>query len=351
MPSGDNATEDGRRDFESELLRMVDGLENHPSVIVWVLFNEGWGQYDTKPLAAMLRERDPSRLVDNASGWTDMRVGDLVDMHDYPGPDSPAPEPLRAAALGEFGGLGLSVTNHLWANRSWGYIMLRDSAELASRYTQALKQVGRLRRMRGLSAVVYTQTADVETECNGFQTYDRAVAKIDPEILLAANRGGAFSGPEKVVLANGLFGRASWNYTTEKPGEDWFEPGFDASSWKAGLGGFGSTGTPGIVANTTWSTADIWLRREFTMASEDRSGIKLHVFHDEDAEIYLNGVLASRLTGFITDYDEIEISSLALASLHAGTNTIAVHCSQTTGGQGIDVGLIRPTVATETSVK
>ena len=87
------------------------------------------------------------------------------------------------------------------------------------------------------------------------------------------------------------------------------------------------------------------------MASEDRSGIKLHVFHDEDAEIYLNGVLASRLTGFITDYDEIEISSLALASLHAGTNTIAVHCSQTTGGQGIDVGLIRPTVATETSVK
>ncbi len=76
MPSGDNATDEGRRGFENELLRMVGGLENHPSIAVWVLFNEGWGQYDTKPLAALLRERDPSRLVDNASGWTDMRVGD-----------------------------------------------------------------------------------------------------------------------------------------------------------------------------------------------------------------------------------------------------------------------------------
>ena len=81
MPSGNNATMDGRRDFEKELLRMVDGLENHPSIIVWVLFNEGWGQYDTKPLADWLKELDPSRLVDDASGWTDMRAGDLIDMH------------------------------------------------------------------------------------------------------------------------------------------------------------------------------------------------------------------------------------------------------------------------------
>src|SRR6266478_2418752 len=103
MPSGDNASVDGRRNFESELRRMVEDLENHPSIIVWVLFNEGWGQYETERLTQWLKKMDPSRLVDNASGWTDMRVGDLVDVHSYPGPDSRPPESSRAAVLGEFG--------------------------------------------------------------------------------------------------------------------------------------------------------------------------------------------------------------------------------------------------------
>src|SRR5580704_11368522 len=162
MPSGNNATPDGRRNFETELVRMVDGLENHPSIIVWVLFNEGWGQYDTKPLVEMLKERDPSRLVDNASGWTDMRVGDLVDMHNYPGPDSPTPESHRAAVLGEFGGFGVKMTNHVWSGRNWGYRMLPDERALAARYAESLKQVWKLHDLRGLSAAVYTQTADVE---------------------------------------------------------------------------------------------------------------------------------------------------------------------------------------------
>jgi hypothetical protein len=342
MPSGNNATPDGRRNFETELVRMVDGLENHPSIIVWVLFNEGWGQYDTKPLVEMLKERDPSRLVDNASGWTDMRVGDLVDMHNYPGPDSPTPESHRAAVLGEFGGFGVKTTNHLWAGGNWAYRMLTNETELAARYAESLKQVWKLHDLRGLSAAVYTQTADVETECNGLQTYDRAVAKIPPEVLLAANRSGALGVPQKIILADGLFGRATWKYTVENPTDDWFQPAYDASSWKDGVGGFGTTGTPGIFLNAIWSSSDIWLRREFTLKAEDLAGIKLHVFHDEDAEIYLNGALALRLTGFITDYDEFDISPLALTALHPGQNTIAVHCHQTTGGQGIDVGIVVP---------
>src|ERR1035438_2871106 len=89
MPSGNNATVDGQRDFENELLRMVEGLENHPSVVVWVLFNEGWGQYATESLTDWLKKLDPSRLVDDASGWTDLRTGDLIDMHSYPGPEAP----------------------------------------------------------------------------------------------------------------------------------------------------------------------------------------------------------------------------------------------------------------------
>ena len=208
IPSGNNATADGRRDFENELFRMVDVLENHPAIVTWVLFNEGWGQYDTKPLAERLRQRDPSRLVDNASGWTDMRVGDLIDMHDYPGPDSPSPEPRRAAVLGEFGGFGLSVSGHSWSSNCWGYKMLPDARELTDRYAQAMRHVKQLRELRGLSAAVYTQNTDVETECNGLQTYDRAVSKIAPELLLAANRSGLSETPEKIVLADGLFGRA-----------------------------------------------------------------------------------------------------------------------------------------------
>ncbi|HEX5222047.1 MAG TPA: glycoside hydrolase family 2 TIM barrel-domain containing protein, partial [Verrucomicrobiae bacterium] len=220
MPSGNNATVTSRRDFEAELMHMVHRLENHPSIIVWVLFNEGWGQYDTERLAQRLKALDPSRLVNNASGWTDMRVGDLIDMHSYPGPDCPAAEPRRAAVLGEFGGLGLPVDGHSWSSRCWGYLMLQNSQELAARYTRAFKQVWALHHFRALNAAVYTQTTDVETECNGLLTYDRAVAKIDPAVLLAANRGEFPGSPMKVILADAMLGRTKWRYTTENPGSD-----------------------------------------------------------------------------------------------------------------------------------
>lgn len=340
MPSGNNATVDGRRNFETELLRMVENLENHPSLIVWVLFNEGWGQYDTERLTAWLKTLDPTRLVNNASGWTDMRVGDLVDIHSYPGPDCPAPESRRASVLGEFGGLGLAVDGHSWSSRCWGYLMLPNSKELGTRYTRLFKQVWALHNFRGLSAAIYTQTSDVETECNGLLTYDRAVAKIDPEILLAANRGEFPGPPMKIVLADAMVGRTKWRFTIEKPPDDWFKPEFDAANWSEGLGGFGSEGTPGSYPNTAWKTPDIWLRREFTLGADDLVGVKLRVYHDEDATIYLNGVLALKLKGYATDYEEFAISKEAEAALRPGSNTIAVHCHQSSGGQGIDVGIL-----------
>ena len=107
MPSGNNATSDGQREFEAELLHMVKDLYNHPSIIVWILFNEGWGQYDTQRLAQSLKALDPSRLVDDASGWADAHAGDIVDAHGYPGPRRLEPEARRATVMGEFGGLGM----------------------------------------------------------------------------------------------------------------------------------------------------------------------------------------------------------------------------------------------------
>ena len=339
MPSGNNATPEGRRVFENELSRMVGGLENHPSIITWVLFNEGWGQYDTERLADWLKKLDPSRLVNSASGWTDLRVGDMNDMHNYPGPNMPPPEMGRASVLGETGGFGLIVTNHVIAPHSWGYVMMRDATELADRYAQSLKQLWWLHRLRGLSAVIYTQTSDVETECNGLLTYDRAVTKIDSATLAAANLGGGVQPPEKIILPNALFGKPVWKYTTDRPADTWAETSFDASAWKEGVGGFGTSGTPVIIANTSWSAADIWLRREFLLEAEDIERLSLQMFHDEDVEVYFNGVLAFNAGGFITDYEFKEISKEAKAALRVGRNIIAVHCHQTGGGQGIDVGI------------
>jgi len=339
MPSANNATSDGRRDFETELLHMIDSLNNHPSIITWVLFNEGWGQYDTEALAAWIKQMDPSRLVDDASGWTDMRVGDLVDMHSYPGPDAPEPDIHRASVLGEYGGFGFIVPGHIWSTNFWGYVMITNRQDLENRYSSMLNQVWKLHKLRGLNAAVYTQNSDVETECNGLQTYDRAVAKISPSVLLAANSGGFWGRSIKVILPNALFGRSEWKYTTKEPTNDWYKTQFDASSWKDGIAGFGTTGTPAIYLNTTWNSSDIWLRQNFTLKAEDIPRIQLQIFHDEDAEIYFNGVLALKLDGYLTDYDEFEASHEALAALHPGENTIAVHCHQTTGGQGIDVGI------------
>jgi hypothetical protein len=119
-------------------------------------------------------------------------------------------------------------------------------------------------------------------------------------------------------------------------------PGYDDSKWQSGIGGFGAEGTPGSVINTAWDTSDIWLRREFVLDTTDLRGARLQFHHDEDAEIYLNGVRALQAPGYLTGYEEIAPEAAALATLKTGTNTIAVHCHQTKGGQYIDVGIIAP---------
>ncbi|HEY3413050.1 MAG TPA: DUF4965 domain-containing protein [Armatimonadota bacterium] len=132
-----------------------------------------------------------------------------------------------------------------------------------------------------------------------------------------------------------------WRYTTAKPADDWASPAFDASGWTEGPGGFGSRGTPGAVAGTAWNTDDIWLRREFTMPEGRFRALKFSVYHDEDVEIYVNGVPAASEAGYVNAYTWLDISPAAAALLKPGAKiTLAAHCHQTTGGQGIDVGLV-----------
>jgi hypothetical protein len=340
MPSGNNNAAEARTRFEAEFQRMIGQLRNHPCIVTWVLFNEGWGQFDTERLCRSLKEMDPSRLVDNASGWTDKHVGDLCDAHSYPIPDAPAPEAARARVIGEFGGLGLSVPGHKWSSEAWSYQMLPDEPALEGWYYCLLREVWAQKESRGLSAAIYTQTTDVETECNGLLTYDRRVAKIPMTRLAAMNRGDLYRTPMRVILTNAFFGAAFWKYTFERPPAQWTTPEFDDSRWPQGPGGFGTSFTRGSIVHTTWNTTDVWLRRVFVIGNEDLRGAKFHVHHDKSVEVYLNGVPALETKSYLVNYALFDIAPAALATLHPGTNSIAVHCDQKAGGQFIDVGIV-----------
>jgi hypothetical protein len=136
----------------------------------------------------------------------------------------------------------------------------------------------------------------------------------------------------------------TWQYTTNAPAVGWTQPNFDDSGWLSGLGGFGTKGTPAIAVGTTWNTDDIWIRRQIKVPASAKGNLELLVFHDEDVEIYVNGVLAAKAPGFVTSYQPMPISPTARRLLVPGaTVTIAAHCHQTIGGQGVDIGLVRVT--------
>jgi hypothetical protein len=129
-----------------------------------------------------------------------------------------------------------------------------------------------------------------------------------------------------------------WRYTTEKPAADWFKSDFEADGWKEGPAGFGTKGTPGAVVRTVWKTDEISLRREIELPDQKLVNPCLFMHHDEDAEVYINGVFTAQAPDFTTEYGAVEIQPAARAALKPGKNIFAVHCHQTAGGQYIDVG-------------
>ncbi|MHB1423901.1 MAG: glutaminase family protein [Gemmataceae bacterium] len=155
-------------------------------------------------------------------------------------------------------------------------------------------------------------------------------------------RWAALPKPPKIVaiLPAADESAASWHYTLTKPTPQWIKPDFDDSAWKQGQSGFGTRGTPGAIVGTTWDTADIWLRRAFELPDRKYDNPQLWIHHDEDADVYINGVLAARVTGYVTGYDAVPMTPAARAALKPGKNVLAVHCHQTGGGQYIDVGIV-----------
>jgi beta-galactosidase/beta-glucuronidase len=172
--------------YRKEWDKIMTSLYNFPSIVVWVPFNEAWGQFKTKEITDWTIQKDPTRLVNSASGGNFTQDGHIVDLHNYPRPAMPDPELFgakRILVLGEFGGLGLPLTGHLWQERdNWGYQNFKSADSLFSRYATFMDRMAELIPM-GLSAAVYTQTTDVEGEVNGFITYDRKVIKVEPKKL------------------------------------------------------------------------------------------------------------------------------------------------------------------------
>ncbi|MHA1745928.1 MAG: glycoside hydrolase family 2 protein [Promethearchaeota archaeon] len=188
--AGRKSKED-RNLFYTELNRMVRVLAHFPSVVTWVPFNEGWGQFQTREVTSFLRTIDSTRLIDSASGWVDYQTGDIFSIHRYPGPaiGNPKSKDKRALGLSEFGGLGFTVKGHIWQTKQkkWGYKNIDSPQDLKAQYRQLIEKLQKL-IPRGLNAAIYTQTTDVEQEVNGLITYDRDHIKLDPAWLHALHQ-------------------------------------------------------------------------------------------------------------------------------------------------------------------
>lgn len=204
MPSGDmgngwepykynggtdqNRTPQSAQNYYDEWTAIMDQCGQHPCVVVWVPFNEGWGQFETQKVVDYIKSVDPTRLVNPASGGNHRDCGDIFDFHHYPNPAMFLSDPGRVNVLGEYGGIGLPLEGHLWfADKNWGYIKFQSKDEVTKQYVEYAEMLKTL-IPRGYSAAVYTQTTDVEGEVNGLMTYDRKEMKMDVEQVRKVNQ-------------------------------------------------------------------------------------------------------------------------------------------------------------------
>ena len=362
MPSGGSSgslgtKEEIQQNFYEECEHIVNALKQHPCIGVWVPYNEGWGQDASESAGHTIRgylvvrnaDADRGRLMNSASGWTDFEIGDIVDSHNYPAPNAKADSRKeRVSVCGEYGGITLMVEGHLWAGSQQTYTQVSDSEAYTERFNQYTSALQTLQQSRGLWGAVYTQITDVEQEVNGILTYDRKVLKVDDNQLASIRSKIEYTINNRLATSTSVLPAGDnadnivWSYTTQKPAEGWEKPDFDASEWKTGKAGFGKIDQSAARVRTTWSTDEIWIRRNFQLedvTEEQLPALCLRVFYDEDSEIYINGVLAMSITGYNTSYQLFEISEAARKTIRLdGENTIAIHTKQTSGGQYIDAG-------------
>ena len=185
--SEDQRSDRSKNIYKKEWKGIMDHLYSYPSIVVWVPFNEAWGQFNTVEVTEWTKNYDPSRLVNSASGGNHFHTGDILDLHNYPDPNLYLYDAERVTVLGEYGGIGLPLEDHLWkTNNNWGYVQFKNSDEVTDEYVKFAMKLKNLVKS-GFSAAVYTQTTDVEGEVNGLMTYDRKVDKVDVARVRKAN--------------------------------------------------------------------------------------------------------------------------------------------------------------------
>lgn len=192
---------EGQQEFLQEMEETIAFLYNHPCIVVWVPFNEGWGQFDAAMAAQRIHQLDPSRLVDHASGWFDQKGGDIVSLHYYFFTLKFKTEKHRALALTEFGGYSCSVPGHSACDKVYGYKKFNATGPLTCAYARLIEQTILPAVKKGIGATVYTQLSDIEEETNGIYTYDRKICKLDPDTVRRLNQKLAKAGSPSRDLA------------------------------------------------------------------------------------------------------------------------------------------------------
>lgn len=185
-PNDWNAPAEHSAQWQKEMFEMIDRLRFYSCITTWVVFNEGWGQHNTAEIVNKVMNYDKSRIIDGVTGWADRGVGHMYDVHNYPVSSMILPEYNgdRISVLGEFGGYGWAIKEHLWnpEMRNWGYKNIDGAMALMDNYGRVIHDLKTL-VAQGLSAAIYTQTTDVEGEVNGLLTYDRKVTKMPTSLL------------------------------------------------------------------------------------------------------------------------------------------------------------------------
>lgn len=328
--------------FEAELKSMIDHFYNFPSIIVWCPLNEGWGQYDTERIAKWTKTYDPTRLVDAPSGWADRGVGDMIDVHLYPGPGMELPEANRASVLGEFGGLGWPVEDHLWWNkRNWGYLTYNEKEKYQEEFAGLVQNLQGLISW-GLSAAVYTQTTDVEGEVNGVMTYDREVIKLDVEKtkqLIEPLYEPWWN--NHVLIPDSEHQPHNWKVSFKTPVGDWKNPQYSDFKWEEMQAPFSAEENPFLPQVTLWDTETLYARKTFNLFSVPEKLFIKYYAPRTKLKIYLNGQLVKQWEdggGRKRHYTHIMLKEFS-GLLKKGKNVIAVEAESSEKIRTFDLGL------------